>query len=176
MILWLKARGEGNNRGWDGWMASPTQWTWVWVNSRSWWWTGRPGVVQSMGLQRTGHDWATELNCVTLCVRQLANCIPWMLCTGHLFWGCACLWIFVLHLIILCFSALLSLPVCLIHSYPMHAWPTESLGHSHSGCCHHKAWLRWRVDSKEVSNFFWADASEIFSGGFLPPLCKSLNS
>ena len=45
----LRAGGEGGNRGWDGWMASPTQWTWVWVNSGSWWWTGRPGVLQSMG-------------------------------------------------------------------------------------------------------------------------------
>ena len=54
--------GEGDGRGWDGWMASPTQWTWVWVNSRSWWWTGRPGTAQSMRLQRVGHDWATELN------------------------------------------------------------------------------------------------------------------
>ena len=56
----LKAGGEGDDRGWDGWMASPTWWTWVWVNSRRWWWTGRPGVLQSMGLQRVGHDWATE--------------------------------------------------------------------------------------------------------------------
>ena len=48
----LKAGGEGDDRGWDGWMASPTQWTWVWVNSGSWWWTGRPGVLQSMGSQR----------------------------------------------------------------------------------------------------------------------------
>ena len=62
----LKARGEGDDRGWDGWMASPTQWTWVWVSSRSWWWTGRPGVLQSMGSQTTGHDWATELNWVIL--------------------------------------------------------------------------------------------------------------
>ena len=58
----LRARGEGDNRGWDGWMASPTQWTWVWVDSGSWWWTGRPGVLQSMGLQRVRHDWAAELN------------------------------------------------------------------------------------------------------------------
>ena len=57
----LKA-GEGDDRGWDGWMASPTRWTWVWVNSRTWWWTGRPGVLQFMGLQRVGHDWATGLN------------------------------------------------------------------------------------------------------------------
>ena len=58
----LKAGGEGDDRGWDGWMASLTQWTWVWVNSGSWWWTGRPGVLQSMGLQRVRHDRATELN------------------------------------------------------------------------------------------------------------------
>ena len=54
-----KRRG---NRGWDGGMASPTQWTWVWVNSGSWWRTGRPGVLLSMGSQRVGHDWVTELN------------------------------------------------------------------------------------------------------------------
>ena len=58
----LKAGGEGANRGWDGWMASLTEWTWVWVNSGSWWWTGRPGVLQFMGSERVGHDWATELN------------------------------------------------------------------------------------------------------------------
>ena len=58
----LRAGGEGDNRGWDGWMASPTQWTWVWVNSGSWWWTGSPGMLQSMGSQGVGHDWATELN------------------------------------------------------------------------------------------------------------------
>ena len=57
-----KAGGEGNDRGWDGWMASPTQWTWVWVDSVSWWWTGRPGMLWSMGSQRVGYDWATELN------------------------------------------------------------------------------------------------------------------
>ena len=58
----LRAGGEGDDRGWDGWMASPTQWTWIWVNSRSWWWTGRPGMLQSMGSQRVRHNWATELN------------------------------------------------------------------------------------------------------------------
>ena len=58
----LRAGGEGDDRGWDGWTASPTQWTWVWVDSRSWWWTGRPGVLRFMGSQRVGHDWATELN------------------------------------------------------------------------------------------------------------------
>ena len=58
----LGAGGEGDDRGWDGWMASLTQWTWVMVNSESWWWTGRPGVLRFMGSQRVGHDWATELN------------------------------------------------------------------------------------------------------------------
>ena len=58
----LRAGGEGDGRGWDGWMASLTRWTWVWVNSGSWWWTGKPGVLQFMGSQRVGHDWVTELN------------------------------------------------------------------------------------------------------------------
>ena len=58
----LKAEGEGDNREWDCWMASPTQWTWVWIGSRSWWWTGKPSMLQSVGLQRVGHHWATELN------------------------------------------------------------------------------------------------------------------
>ena len=58
----LKAVGEGDEREWNGWMASLTQWTRVWVNSGSWRWTGRPGVLQSRGLQRVRHDWATELN------------------------------------------------------------------------------------------------------------------
>ena len=58
----LKAGGEGDDRGWDGWMASPIRQTWVWASSRSWWWTGRPGVLQSMGSQRVWQNWAPELN------------------------------------------------------------------------------------------------------------------
>ena len=58
----LMAGGEGDDRGWDGWIASLTRWTWVWVNSRSWWWTGRLGVLQFMGSQRVRHDWATGLS------------------------------------------------------------------------------------------------------------------
>ena len=58
----LGAGGEGDDRGWDGWMASPTWWTWVWVNSRSWRWTGRPGMLQFVGLQRVRHNWVNELN------------------------------------------------------------------------------------------------------------------
>ena len=54
----LRAGGEGDDRGWDGWMASP----WVWVNSRSWWWTGRPGVLQFMESQRVRHDGVIKLN------------------------------------------------------------------------------------------------------------------
>ena len=57
----MKSGGEGDNRGWNGWMASLTQWTWVWEGSGSWWWTGKPGVLQSMGSQRVRHDWVTEL-------------------------------------------------------------------------------------------------------------------
>ena len=58
----LRAGGEGDDRGWDGCMASPTPCTWVWVNSGSWWWTGRPGMLRFMGSQRFRHNWATELN------------------------------------------------------------------------------------------------------------------
>ena len=58
---WRQEKGE--DRRWDGWMASLTQWTWVWVGSRSWWWTGKPGMLQSMGSQTVGHDWGTELDC-----------------------------------------------------------------------------------------------------------------
>ena len=58
----LKEGGEEDDRKWDGWMASPTRWIWVWASSRSWWWTGKPGVLQSRGSQRVRHDWATEQN------------------------------------------------------------------------------------------------------------------
>ena len=63
MLGGIGGRGEGDDRGWDGWMASPTRWTWVWVNSGSWWWTGKPGVLRFMGSQSQTRlsDW-TELN------------------------------------------------------------------------------------------------------------------
>ena len=64
----LGAGGEGDDRGWDGWMASPTPWAWVWVNSRSWWWTGRPGVLRSMGSQlRDGTNCVLSISPVRLC-------------------------------------------------------------------------------------------------------------
>ena len=71
----LGAGGEGDDRGWDGWMASPTRWAWVWVNSGSWWWTGRPGVLRFMGSQRVGHNWATELTkyCLSKSLEQSAS-------------------------------------------------------------------------------------------------------
>ena len=74
----LGAGGEGDDRGWDGWMASPTQWTWECVNSGSWWWTGRPGVLWFMGSQRVGHNWATELNrTLTISLKALSpNVVP----------------------------------------------------------------------------------------------------
>ena len=62
----LKVGKEGDDRGWDGWMASPIWWTWVWA-IRNWWWTGKPGVLQSMRLQRVGHDWVTALHWTELC-------------------------------------------------------------------------------------------------------------
>ena len=62
MLGRVKGRRHGDDRGWDGWMASLTWCTWVWVNSGSWWWMGRPGVLQFMGLQRVGHAWVIELN------------------------------------------------------------------------------------------------------------------
>ena len=77
------------DRGWDGWTASPTQWTWVWVSSGSWWWTGRPGVLQSTGSQTVGHTWVTELNWTAWCkscnlkhyaeqkISEVSLCGPW---------------------------------------------------------------------------------------------------
>ena len=62
LILTIEAGGEGHNRWWDGWMASPAWWTWVWASSGSWWWTGRPDVLPSTGSQRVRHVWVTELN------------------------------------------------------------------------------------------------------------------
>ena len=71
----LKA-GEGDNRGWDGWMASLTRWTGVWASSGSWWWTGKPGVLQSMGSQRVRHDWETELKaCSTIKKKKKSSSI-----------------------------------------------------------------------------------------------------
>ena len=71
--------GKGDDRGWDGWMASLTRCTWVWVNSGKWWWTGRPGLLQFMGSQRVGHNWATELNWTELMGPDAMTFIFWML-------------------------------------------------------------------------------------------------
>ena len=79
-LIWegLAAGGKGDYRGWDGGMASPARWTWVWVNSRSWWWTGRPGVQWFMGSQRVGHDWATELNWKLVLSVNSKQCLTWL--------------------------------------------------------------------------------------------------
>ena len=74
----LRAGREGDDRGWDGWMASPTQWTWFWVDSGGWWWTGGPSVLQFMGLQRVGHNWATELNWLNLLNTHPHNYHGWI--------------------------------------------------------------------------------------------------
>ena len=71
----LKAGGEGDDRRWDGWMMSPTWWTWIWLSSGSWWWSGRPGMLQSMGSQRAGHDWTTELD-TCVCMAESLCCPP----------------------------------------------------------------------------------------------------
>ena len=87
MLERLKVGGEGDNRGCDSWMASPTWWTWVWASSGSWWWTGKLGVLQSMGSQKVGHNWVTELNCPLQCL-GLNSCsinVSWMR-----EWGCEC--------------------------------------------------------------------------------------
>ena len=85
----LGAGGEGDDRGWDGWMASPTRWTWIWVNSGSWWWTGRPGVLRFTGSQRVRltksrtrlSDW-TELNWT---LNSKCSINPVILCHSILF-------------------------------------------------------------------------------------------
>ena len=69
----LGAGGEGDDRGWDGWMASRTRWTWVWVNSGCGWRTGRPGVLQFTGSQRVGRNWVTELNCKVFRLKSLPS-------------------------------------------------------------------------------------------------------
>ena len=83
MLGKIEGRRRGDDRGWDGWMASPTQSTWVWVNSWSWWWTGKSGVLQFMGSQRVRHDWTTDLNWELFCLwiwgegRNLEKVITW---------------------------------------------------------------------------------------------------
>ena len=77
----LKAGGERDDRGWDGWMTSPTHQTWVWVNPGSWWWTGSPGTLKSMGSQRVRQDWTTEWN--RRRVYSLCNCGENMLWIQH---------------------------------------------------------------------------------------------
>ena len=83
--------GEGDDRGWGCWIASPTRWPWVWASSGSWWWTGKPGMLQSMGLQRVGHDWVTELNWTesfwASLVAQLVKSLPAMWETWVRFMG-----------------------------------------------------------------------------------------
>ena len=91
----LKVGREGDDRGWGDWKASPTWWTWVWVSSRSWWLTGKPGVLQSMGSQRVGQDWATELNWTESTISQIADIViksnfpfyPYLLLLVNDFWA-----------------------------------------------------------------------------------------
>ena len=80
----LKAGGEGDDRGWDGSMASPTQWTWVCVSSGSWWWTRRPDVLQFMGSQRVGHVWVPELNWTDWVYFPICDLQAWVYLWIHL--------------------------------------------------------------------------------------------
>ena len=102
-----KAGGEGDDRGWDGCMASPTRWKWVWANSGVWWWTGKPDMLQSVGLQRVQHDWTTELNWIQFIIHTVFL----TLCLRVRNWHCAfCTenyWIFLSRQVI-CFEVLLS--------------------------------------------------------------------
>ena len=91
MLGGIGGRRRRDDRGWDGWMASLTRWTWVWINSGSWWWTGRPGVLWFMGSQRVGHDWATDLVSSDLMSVSISQSIPpslptWcsLICSLHL--------------------------------------------------------------------------------------------
>ena len=104
MLGGIGAGGEGDNRGWDGWMASPTRWTWVWVNSGSWWWTGRPGELRFKGSQRIGHDWVTERTnqlipimeykqkklTESICCTSEANTIVWINYNSIMLVSCGC--------------------------------------------------------------------------------------
>ena len=79
MLGKIEGGRKGDNRGWDGWMASLIRWMWVWVSSGSWWWTGKPDVLQSTGSQRVTHDWATELNW-SICASGLSRFSRVQLC------------------------------------------------------------------------------------------------
>ena len=79
----LTVGGEGDDRGWDGWMKSPTPWMWVWVNSGTWWRTGRHGMLQSMGSQRAGQDWVAELNWNEQVIRGQVISNPCQNCLGQ---------------------------------------------------------------------------------------------
>ena len=93
----IEGRRRREDRGWDGGMASATRWTWVWVNSGSWWWTGRPGMLRFMGSQRVGHDWMTEPNWLNVYTTKhlilfkgmffLKLCINYYIPTMYLAWG-----------------------------------------------------------------------------------------
>ena len=86
MLGGIVAGGEGDDREWDDWRASLTRWTWLWVNSRSWWWTGSPGVLRFMGSQRVGHDWATELNSKSRCYSNYKKRHVWVQNVPWLIW------------------------------------------------------------------------------------------
>ena len=148
----LRAGGEGDDRRWDGCMASPTRWTWVWVNSQSWWWTGRPGVLRSMGSQRVGHDWAAELNwtelnnVLTFTVQQKDSVVH--ICAFFFICFVAGYWVILpVHTVGPCRSAILYIIVCICQAQP----PGPSLPHSPS------VLATASLFSKSVSLFLFTD-------------------
>ena len=109
----FRAEGEGDDRGWDGWMPSPTLWIWIWVDSGSWWWTGRPGVLWFTGLQRVRHDWATELNWTD---RWLQCCVSFWCRAKWFSYTYICIYthIFIRFIFIMVYCKILNIVPCAI--------------------------------------------------------------
>ena len=113
----LRAGGEGDDRGWDGWMASPTRWTWVWVDSGSWWWTVMPSVLQFMGSQRVGHDWVTELNWTWSMNIGTNSCLLSGLCISIVGFKLRWVLLFILWAFVLLYFKFMNL------RFPSSSWP-----------------------------------------------------
>ena len=148
----LKAGGEADDRGWDGWMTSPTQWTWVWVNSGGWWWTGKPGVLQSMELQRVRHHWATELNWAEPSIFLCLSIYPYL---------CVCLFNLLIYLSIHpCIYVLTFLLSTYLSTASVTRWSSPPLGKrtirmiwsvSHKDPCSPDGDLQVSIDSLTLS-------------------------
>ena len=130
--------GQGDNRGWDVWLASPTQWTWVWVSYGRWWWTGRPGVLRSMGSQGVRHDWVTELNWTEYLIVLSHTTILKLFCLFVSHFLSSCLLSSIIDFCRVPFFILFSFPFVYIFntSWRMHVW----------------LWLIWQLLTSEIEN------------------------